>query len=48
MEAVRGVDLKEINWKYYEKVRQGKGEKKRLSSILGKDIEYSFSFYTFW
>lgn len=27
MEAVRGVDLKEINWKYYEKVRQGKGEK---------------------
>ena len=27
MEAVRGVDLKEINGKYYVKVRQGKGGK---------------------
>lgn len=36
MEAVRGVDLKEINWKYYEKVRQGKGEKKTLILNLGQ------------
>lgn len=27
MEAVRGVDLKEVNGKYYVKVRQGKGGK---------------------
>ncbi len=27
MEAVRGVDLKEINGKYYVKVRQEKGGK---------------------
>ncbi|MDT2808437.1 site-specific integrase [Vagococcus lutrae] len=39
MEAVRGVDLKEINGKYYVKVRQGKGGKKRLALIMGKDKE---------
>lgn len=39
IEAVRGVDLKEINGKYYVKVRQGKGGKKRLALIMGKDKE---------
>lgn len=39
MEAVRGVDLKEVNGKYYVKVRQGKGGEKRLALIMGKDKE---------